>query len=150
MKKMVAVLVLAVAMVALAGCPSLGIPNPTGNTLVVHNNKKETETHRNYEISQLTVVRVPDECSDSKPTGINQLPEDITVGKKFSLLGLDDGRYWCRAEYRWESYYKPSAMADPNYGKPLDWYPQFAVKSGYVTLSGGNVVDWFLFSAAKE
>lgn len=141
MKKMVAVLVLAVAMVALAGCPSLGIPNPTGNTLVVHNNAKETETLRGYEVYQLSVVRVPDECSDSKPTGINQLSEVIPMGRNFSLSGLDDGRYWCWAKYNYEYF-------NEYFGQ--EWREDNSTVTGYVTLSGGNVVDWFLFSAAKE
>lgn len=139
MKKVALVLCVVSMCVGLAGCPLLGIGS--GNKLVVHNNAVETATSKNYEVYELTVVRVSDECSDDKPTGINQISERIKMGDSLPLKGLDDGKYWCEAKYWHKAYGVQYA------GSPERWYSSDGSKMGYVTLSGGGSVDWYLFNA---
>ena len=114
MKHAIAIAVTIFAMTALTGCPGMN-PLDKSNTIVLHN---DYET-----LLAVSVVRVPDECSTQKPEGINLLPEPLEVGDTFKVDGLDDGRYYCRAS------------RESDFG---------LARTGYVTLSGGKMVDWYV------
>lgn len=122
-KGILAAAVLGIALLLSSGCPELGIENPIaeGNTLVVHNllssyTDNDGVVHER-DISFLSIILVPDECSDDRPRGINLLPSAIPQEGTFVVDGLADGRYWCQTEED---------------------------RSGYVTLSGGNTTDWYV------
>lgn len=123
MKHAIAVLTLALTLIALTGCPALGVPDPTlpdSNTLIVHNNSGKP-------IFFLSAVRVPDECSMQKPDGVNLIPADLEDGKMFSVKNLSDGRYYC--------YAGNQKRNDGSVVYPIE---------GYVTLIGGTSVDWYV------
>jgi len=109
MKKVLLFVISVMAIASLSGCPVLGI----GNKLVVHNN------WTNWDLTFLSVVRVPDECSSQKPVGINLLPEPVKPGESFTVEDLSDGRYYC------------SRTSTGSNG-------------GYVDLAGGVSVDWYI------
>lgn len=123
MYKLIAV---ALTLIALTGCPALGVPDPTSttNTLVVHNNSGRT-------VFFLSAVRVADECSTQEPDGVNLLPADLEDGGIYRITDLADGRYFCRAENRVNSN-----------GTVI--YPI----EGYVTLVGATTVDWYVTEPA--
>jgi hypothetical protein len=106
MKKMLVFVIAFLALTSLPGCPIL----VTGNQLVVHNQK-------DYDLQFLSVIRVPDECSTQKPTGINLLAETIKPGESFTVKELPDGRYFCTTT---------------------------GGHQGYVDLAGGVSADWYV------
>lgn len=115
MKKVIMVFAVLSPLV-LSGCPEWGV-DPIGNdtnTLVVHN-----QDYNQKDINFVSVVLVPDECSNDKPGGINLLPEPIPYGGTFKIENLADGRYYCIAR-----------------GGDSE--------SGYVTLAGGIVTNWYV------
>lgn len=100
---------------SLSGCPGLGIGTGTEkNTLVIHNHDYDQNS-----IESISVVRVPDECSDDKPVGVNLLPAPLVFNGTFNVEDLENGRYYCVAE-----------------GQNTEF--------GYVTLSGGTVTEWYV------
>ncbi len=120
MKKVILVLAVLSPLV-LSGCPEWGV-NPIGNdmnTLVVHNQDDDDQE----DIGFVSVVLVPDECSNDKPQGINLLPEPIPYGGTYAIKNLADGRYYCKAE------------------AVTVW-----TEVGYVTLAGGTVTNWYVQS----
>ncbi len=121
MKKVIIVLAVLSPLV-LSGCPEWGV-DPIGNdmnTLVVHNQDEEQ-----VDIKSVSVVLVPDECSNSTPAGINLLPEPIPYGGTFKIKNLADGRYYCSAYGH-----------VPNSG--------YVDRKGYVTLAGGTETNWYV------
>lgn len=118
MKKIVLVLA-ALSTLVLSGCPKWGTtPGNEMNTLVVHNQ----DDFGPDDIVFLSIVLVPDECSNDKPLGINLLPEPIPHGGTFTFKNLADGRYYCKAQ------------------------SDDSAETGYVTLAGGTVTDWYVHS----
>ncbi len=121
-------MVMAAATLTLSGCPALGIGgNPTLGKIVVHNNYAG---EHNVSIIELSAVRVPDECSNQTPEGVNLLPEPIVVGDSYTVKDLPEGRYYCRA----------SGMYDCD--DPYDGRCGYS-DSGYVTVAAGGTVDWY-------
>ncbi len=118
MKKLAVVAVLIAVASVVTGCPTLGIPNPNGNTLVVHNQMGRTAI-------MLSVVRVPDECSTQKPSGINLLPAPLENAKSFTVKDLPDGKYYCGLVWY------------------LDGNLWDGASEGYATLVNGRTVDWY-------
>lgn len=107
-------MMLAAATVALSGCPALGIgKEPTLGKIVVHNQAEA-------DISFLSLVLVPDECSNQHPDGVNLLPEPIAVGGSFAVDDLAPGRYYGHVTGRGE-------LEDV----------------GYISVAAGATVDWY-------
>jgi hypothetical protein len=123
-----ACMMLAVATAGLSGCPALGIGGKAVlGKIVVHNNFKGDDFES---IISVSAVRVPDECSNQEPKGVNILPEAIPAGKLFEVSDLPEGRYYCECSVL---YYVRTNHTEGH-----------RIENGYLTIAAGGTADWYV------